>query len=247
MEVTVLGRYAPFPAVDGACNGYLLRSGGAAVLVDAGPGVASQLEKYCRIAELTAVVCSHLHEDHISDVHCLRFGAMAAMDARTRAERLPIYAPLTPERNRLWIEDGEQWIDLRPLPFQDGLQVGPFHFSFYRTNHPIECYAMRVTDGTSTFFFTADSAFDPELAAFGRGADLAVAECSLIEAAAAKRIFGHMTAAEAGQFGLLAQPRQYLLTHLWPYMDLAVLLAEAHAVNPACQLAEEGHTYRLDT
>ncbi len=40
----------------------------------------------------------------------------------------------------------------------DVLKFGPFFIRFLKTKHSVPCYGMRITDGTSTMVYTADSA-----------------------------------------------------------------------------------------
>ena len=68
MKLTVLGCNGPYPAPGGACSGYLLQEGDTGVLRDCGAGVLAQLEKHMPPQNLTAIVLSHLHYDHMSDM-----------------------------------------------------------------------------------------------------------------------------------------------------------------------------------
>ncbi len=43
------------------------------------------------------------------------------------------------------------------------LKVGPFSLRFLRTDHPVECYAMRVEVGGYSIVYTADTSFKEEL------------------------------------------------------------------------------------
>lgn len=248
MDVTVIGRYAPWPPAGGACSGYLIRSGGTAVLVDGGPGVAARLMALGGVDALDAVVVSHLHEDHISDLHCLQFAVMAAQWAGRRAGPLPVYCPPEPARQRAWlggVVDG--LVAVQDLPADRGLRVGALQFTFAPTVHPIPCYAMRVTDGIGTWFYSADTNRDADdwLAPLAAGADLAFIEASLPEAGADRRWLGHMTARDAASLGRRAGVKQLLLTHLWPAVDPQALLAEAQSVWPEAGLVEEMRTYRI--
>ncbi len=246
MEITVLGRYAPWPLANGACSGYLLKSGNTTVLVEGGPGVTSRLMQLDAVGQLDAVVVSHLHEDHISDLHCLQFAIMAAKWAGRRSSPLVIYSPPEPARQRAWLSGVvEGLIELRDLPVETGLQVGSLTFAFAPTVHPIPCYAMRVTDGQGTWFYSADTNSDANLAPLAAGADLAFIEATLLEAEADRRWLGHMTAADAARLGVRAGVRQLLLTHLWPETNPAALLDEARVICPGVGLVEELHTYRI--
>ena len=73
MKLTILGKYGPYPAAGGACSGYLIEQGGNHVLIDCGSGVLSRLQQVCKIHDLSAIVLSHLHSDHMADMLVLRY------------------------------------------------------------------------------------------------------------------------------------------------------------------------------
>lgn len=245
MEVTVIGRHAPYPPAGGACSGYLVRSGGTRVLIDGGPGVASRLMQLGGVEQLDAVLISHLHEDHISDLHCLQFAVMAAQWDGRRSEPLALYAPPEPVRQRQWLNGIIPGVmEVHDLPVAEGLTLGTIRIAFGRTEHPIPCYAMRVTNGQSVLFYSADTNrnADDVLVPLAAGAHLAIVEASLLEALAERRQWGHMTAGDAADFGQRAGVRRLLLTHVWPG-SAEIILAEARSVWPAAELAEEMRTY----
>lgn len=248
MELTVLGRYSPFPAIGGAMSGYLVRHGGTTLLLDAGNGVASRLQKHIKIEDLTAVVISHLHEDHIGDAHCLRFMQLDARMAKRTEGKLQIYAPAEPATHHRWLEGAEDWQDLHTYDPAQPLVLGELEISFTLTNHPLPCYAMRVkpvgAEGP-VLFYTADTGISPTVTEAARGADLLLVEASLTEEFSSKRQFGHLTAAEAAEMGRDSGAKRVLFTHLYPGLDLAQLLAEARPVLDGVELAEEGATYQI--
>ncbi|MFZ5814070.1 MAG: MBL fold metallo-hydrolase [Bacillota bacterium] len=248
MELTVLGRYSPFAAIGGAMSGYLVRHGGTTLLLDCGNGVASRLQQYVKIEELTALVISHLHEDHIADAHSLRFMQLDALMKKRTQGKLQIYAPAEPAQQHQWLEGGEDWQELHVYDPAQPLILGELEISFTLTNHPLPCYAMRIrpvgAEGP-VLFYTADTGESAAVTEAARGADLLLVEASLTEEYVSKRIFGHLTAAEAAAMGRESGAGRVLLTHLYPGLDLNQLLAEARPVLPSVELAEEGRTYRI--
>ena len=68
MRLTVLGCNGPYPAPEGACSGYLVEAEGAALQLDLGSGVLARLTGRMPPEELTALLFSHWHGDHCSDL-----------------------------------------------------------------------------------------------------------------------------------------------------------------------------------
>ena len=96
MELTVLGRYGPYPRAGGACSGYLVRAEGTTLLVDCGAGVLSRLFSVCALCQIDAILLSHLHYDHCADLSVLRY-ALEQQGARgSVALPVPVYAPDAP-------------------------------------------------------------------------------------------------------------------------------------------------------
>ena len=70
IEVTLLGTGSPLPSPDRAGPATLVRVGGKAFLFDAGRAVGLRLTASGVIApQLTAVLLTHLHSDHITDLN----------------------------------------------------------------------------------------------------------------------------------------------------------------------------------
>src|SRR3989441_4004326 len=72
MKLTILGKWSPYPPAGGACPGYLVEADGVRILVDCGSGVVSSLHRFGTAFDLNAIVISHLHPDHFTDIYPLR-------------------------------------------------------------------------------------------------------------------------------------------------------------------------------
>ena len=68
MELTVLGKYGPFPPAGGKTSGYLLTIGEKKILLDCGEGVFSALRGVTDPYALDCIVLSHFHFDHACDL-----------------------------------------------------------------------------------------------------------------------------------------------------------------------------------
>ena len=88
LRVTVLGSSGTYAGPGQACSGYLLRSGAATVLMDAGPGTLANLQEHVALDELDAIVVSHAHPDHWLEVPVLR----NALKYVVQVEGIDLYA-----------------------------------------------------------------------------------------------------------------------------------------------------------
>ena len=137
MRLTVLGNNGPYPAPGGACSGYLVESdsGETKILLDCGTGVLSRLTDRISLDELSAVVLSHLHYDHMSDMLPMHY----ALQFNPRPRPLPVYAPAEPGNVRMLLKGDS--IDVWPMR---ETTVGEMKLSFCPVRHPVEAFAVCV-------------------------------------------------------------------------------------------------------
>jgi ribonuclease BN (tRNA processing enzyme) len=247
MELTILGRYAPYAPAGGAGPGYLIRSGEVNLLLDGGPGTLSRLQQTFDPARLTAIMVSHLHEDHVSDLHSLQFAIWDAQQAGRRTGPLRIYAPLEPAWVLEWLApDAKGSVEILPLPVETGISFGHVTCRYARTDHPRPCWAIRIEDGSGSMVYTGDTGTKVDLAPFAREADALLVEATYTEATGGHRhIHGHLTGGEAGDLARRAGVKRLLLTHLRPNVDHAEVLAEARSLCPAAEMVEEMRSYSI--
>ncbi|MFB4162902.1 MBL fold metallo-hydrolase [Alteribacillus sp. JSM 102045] len=229
MKVTVVGYWHAFPEKGEAASGYLLEQDHYRVLIDCGSGVVSQLQHYCKLDELDAAVISHYHNDHIGDIGALHYFRLLQ----------PYISDKTPNSFSIYghQEDAEGFNNLSykdivqayPYTPNQSLQLGPFTFTFYKTTHPVPCYAMKIETNGSTLFYTADTGFTTELAEAAKGADLLIAECSLYKGLDGSPA-GHMNSVEAGRLADMAGASSLLLTHLPHFGEHSKLIDEAASI-----------------
>ncbi len=244
MQLTILGRYSPYPPPGGACPSYLVQTEGVSLLLDCGSGAVSRLQKFTAINRLKYVVLSHLHGDHCSDMSVLRYAA--DLDVRHQEDPAPIrvFAPGEPrdEYARLTYKEA---IRAEVVTEKDQLELGPFEVRFAITDHPMLCHAVSVRTAEHTIVYSGDTAYSDELTRFARDADVLLAECSLPEDHAGFR--GHMTALDCARMAERAGVGRLLLTHFWPRADVDAMVCTARGscTGVPVEAAEEGRTYRL--
>lgn len=232
MKLTVLGCNGPYPAAGGACSGYLLEAGETRVLLDCGTGALAALTAILPPEELDAVVLSHLHYDHMSDMLPLIYRMQGK-------PKLPVYAPMEPASVRGLLQDA---FDLRDLSL--GGRIGGLTFTVMPVRHPVPCCAARYEAEGKAFCYTGDTNTCAGLADFARDADLLLVDACFTDALWAENK-PHLSARLAAELARGAGAKHLLLTHFTPGCDQAALLREARDAYPQAILAEAGLTLRF--
>ena len=239
LSLTVLGCSGSYPGPGAAASGYLLRGGGVTVWLDAGSGTLANLQRHIGLDEVDAVVLTHEHPDHMSDIEGYRV-ACAYVIGRTG---VPVYAPAG-VRDRLSAEP-EPAFDWRTVADGDAVEVGGLSLRFARTDHPPETLAVRVDGEGRSLGYTADTGPAWSMAdAFGDGVDLALSEATYL--GDREGTAGHLSGRQAGGLARSAGARRLVLTHLWPVLDPEAVRAEAEgAYGGPVDLARLHETYEV--
>jgi ribonuclease BN (tRNA processing enzyme) len=222
LSVTVLGCDGSYPGPDGACSGYLLACAGTRIWLDAGSGTLSNLQEHVPIEALDAVVISHHHPDHWSDLEHL------AVASRWVVPRplIPVYAP--PDVSSLLrvgaAADVLEWHHIRD---GDRVEIGAMTVSFSETDHVATTLAARVDGGGRSLGYSADTGPGWDLSALGSGLHLALCEATYL--ADQEGSIPHLSARQAGLSARKAAVERLVITHLWPRVDKAAAEAEAAA------------------
>ncbi len=91
--VTVLGCDGSYPGPGGAGSSYLVKAGGVTVLLDAGPGSFSNLQRFDAPELVDLVVLSHRHPDHWTDLESMAVWAGYGPGLKALDGPIEIYAP----------------------------------------------------------------------------------------------------------------------------------------------------------
>lgn len=239
MKLTILGNNGPYPADGGACSGYLLSSdsGKTNVLIECGSGVLARLLHCLPLKELDAVILSHLHYDHMSDMLPMQY----ALQFHPR-KPLPVYAPAEPANIRALLNAPA--FELHRIQSSLDLQIGNMRLRFAPTRHPVECYAVRIECEGRVFAYTGDSNTLPGLADFLSGADVLLADAGLSDADW-KETAPHFSSRLCAELANAADAKRLLLTHLNPRYAPKDLEDEARMLRPEARCVQLDETLEI--
>ncbi|MDX9872826.1 MAG: MBL fold metallo-hydrolase [Clostridia bacterium] len=229
MKLRVLGAHAPYAPHGGACNGYLLETGGMRIMLDCGNGSFAQLQQYCDFRLLDALIITHYHPDHFHDYHCIRHAIAGSIRDKSRFKPLAVIAPAEGAPYTEMCEwDGvfAMW----PLAeyLQQPRPLGEVGLFFLENIHTVKSYGCSFTQENTKIVYTSDTSWHAGLVDFAYEADLLVCEASVLNKDKQQAVEkGHLTAGEAGYLASSARVKQLVLTHLWPQTDPRLLLKEA--------------------
>ncbi len=224
--MTVLGCDGSWPGPGGAGSGYLVRTGRATLLVDAGPGTFATLQRLVDPALVDGIVLTHHHPDHWSDLHWVatqaRFGQDRSAEGR---DPIPVFAPATlADRTDL---TGSPVLGWHLVTGGDTVTVAGITCTFRRTAHVHETLAVRLDGGGRSLGYSADTGPEWPLSELGTGLDLVLAEATYT--ADHEGTAGHMSGRQAGEQAARAGAHRLVITHPWPTLDAGAVAAEATA------------------
>jgi ribonuclease BN (tRNA processing enzyme) len=237
LSITVLGCDGSYPGPGGACSGYLVRGAGTTVWVDAGSGTLANLQRHVEMESLDAVVLTHEHPDHCSDIDPF---AVAMMYVRGGGP-VPMYAPAG-LGSHLYFGSSPAlaWHDVTN---GDRVEIGGLALHFSRTDHGPETLALRIDGDGSSLGYSADSGPAWSLEALGPGLELAVCEATYLKDDEGRA--QHMSARQAGTSGRQSGVKRLVLTHRWPGVAAEATGDEGStAFGSEVELAHSGAEYQ---
>jgi ribonuclease BN (tRNA processing enzyme) len=198
-----------------------------------GNGSLGVLQRYAGIGEIDAILLSHLHADHCVDLYAYRIARRYAPGGPMPV--IPVYAPPGGLERIARIhgvddDDGvaEQFAFATIEP--GSFPVGPFRVEAGPVNHPVETYALRVSQGGASVTYSADTGVSDELVRLATGTDVALFEASFLTSQEGRPANVHLTAREAAEHAARAGAEHLVLTHLVPGNDQDCSREEAAAV-----------------
>jgi ribonuclease BN (tRNA processing enzyme) len=243
--LTILGGGGWFPAHGRHTACAILRHGDAAIMIDAGTGVARALERPELLDGVVRldILLTHFHLDHVS--------GLAYLPALGLCPNTTIWGPgaLLYDTPTEVLLDSVSHEPFHPVPLEDqdilvrdlpGTEIelsGVRVSSRRQDRHSAPSLGLRFDDALA---WITDTAYDPDSARFAAGCSTLAHE-SWFTTQAPRNTEIHSAAAQAGQVAADAGADQLLLIHLPPFTEgVGELLAEAALIAPHVELALDG-------
>jgi ribonuclease BN (tRNA processing enzyme) len=243
MDLTIVGCSGSFPGPASPASSYLVAADGFKLLVDVGNGAFGALQQYAPAEQIDAVMLSHLHSDHCLDM--CSYLVFRTYHPSGPLPRIPIYGPAgTADRldrasggySGHPMADAFDFLTLTP----GKTEIGPFVVTADHMNHPVETFGIRLEHDGRAIAYSADTGPTDRLVSLASGADVLVCEASFTDGPDVPADL-HLTARQAGEHAARAGVGSLVLTHLVPWNDRSVSLAEAAAsFGGPLSLAEPG-------
>jgi ribonuclease BN (tRNA processing enzyme) len=222
----VLGCDGSYPGPGGAASGYLVRAGVTTVWLDAGSGTLANLQRHCVLEDVDAIILSHEHPDHWSDLEGFAVAARYAF----RRPPVPVFAPPgLRDRSAHAHDEVLEWHEVQP---SHRIVIGELLASFVATDHGPPTLAVRFDfrasrDPARALAYSADTG--PEWSAAELGQGIGTLLCEATYTAQFEGRLRHLSGRQAGVMAAQAGAGRLLLTHRWPTVSPEALRAEAEA------------------
>lgn len=248
-ELVVVGCGTVVPEPDRGASSYWVSAERERVLFDCGPGA---LQAMSRIglpwADLTDLVVTHFHADHVGALPGLFFAYAHGLSA-PRDQPLTVWGPQGTATffERLaaafgsFILDPGFPVDVREIEPGEAHRLGDgLSLRALDTPHTDESLAYRLDGEGLSFGYSGDSGPTEALGPFMSGVSTLVCECSLFDEQVGEN---HLSPARVARVASAARPGLLVLTHVYPHVrlgaDVRSLVRDA-GYDGDTRLAEEG-------
>lgn len=240
-SLTVLGSAGGSPTRTNPASGYLVQAGNTSIWVDAGTGTFMELARLTDPGALDAVVLSHIHVDHCSDIFGL-YGYLAF--GPSGVVPVPVFLPPgAADHLAAFARAGEEHVfhtvlDLTEVDRGTEVVVGDVSIRFGRAVHPVPALVTRFDTAEGSLAYSGDTGPGSDLTDVAKGADVLLCEATIAGERDGHTYPYHLTAGEAGRIATEADVSTLILTHFAAGVSLEALRAEAVAtfdgvINPA--------------
>lgn len=251
--LTILGNQGPFAGPRGACSGYLLQACNVHVLMDIGPGVLAQYQVHADLGGLDALLVSHYHPDHFSDLMTLRYALRSAAGEGLRARPLRLILPeqgAEAFRETYITPAYEDLFEFAPVGHGSVVIVGDVELKFRQMDHAISAFSCEFRwpgiVGRSPLGYTSDTGPCRSLQELAHQCDTLLAECAVRQDDKRGKAAGHLCPRTIGHTAMESRVRRLILTHFAPSADPDIVVEEASTeFHGLISAAKVGLTYEL--
>ncbi len=245
MKITILGCSGGYATSGEATSGYLIQFSDKNILVDCGSGVLSRLLSHISLEQLDAIILTHLHFDHCSDMGVLRYALQMNESHSGRIYKIPVYLPKEPEA-MYNLFAGDPHFLIHTMEENGEFELFGAKVQLHQTQHPVKTFGLRITYQGADFAYSSDTNYFPELAPLFSGVDLAIMDCGALDKFRATNKM-HMTPEECYAYASICKIKRVVLSHFLPYYDIKDIIAEAeHCGSWNYTLATVNGTFQLE-
>lgn len=225
MILNILGFRGPYPGKDEPTSGYLLRTSYGNILIDCGSGVLSKLLKLINFDEISFILCSHLHADHVSDLGVLRYYFASC------SKGIDLFIPSEPQEEYSLLKKGV--FNIKKIEENLEKDIEGIRIKFFEGQHSYKSYAIRIEDGGRVFVYSGDTGYLDGLVDFCKGADLLLLNSGYtdeeVEKIDPEKRF-HLSPKQAAEIASRSGAKLLVLTHLKPQCDDKKHLTSAKSI-----------------
>jgi ribonuclease BN (tRNA processing enzyme) len=243
--LTILGSGGWFPAHGRQTASALLRTDHRAIMIDAGTGVGTLIERPELLDGVDGldILLTHFHLDHVAGLAALPAIGLCPTTTVWGPGKLLYGSPTAKVLDRLTHEPvhpvpfEEQDVEVRDLP-ADEVELAGMRTAIRRQDrHSAPSLAFRFDDQLA---WITDTAYDPDSASFAHGCEL-VAHEAWFTPADPRNADIHSSATQAAQVANDADAERLLLIHLPPFhRNIDQLVTDARALHPHAEPAIDG-------
>lgn len=227
-ELTCLGIRGLYPNDLTPTSGYLITTDEANILVDCGSGVFNRLTKYVAPEKLTAIILTHYHFDHVSDIGVLSYYL------QTKNVVIKVYGPNDNSPFQKLIE-ASPYFEFIPIFDKMEMELNGLKVNFYKMNHPIATFGVLFSYQNKKIAYTSDSNLTDNYEKLLLNADIA-----LIDSGCLKKDWTEtkplISGYHVGYLGKKYNVKRVLVTHLNPTINSNDILNEANSEYDKCEL-----------
>ena len=241
MQLTIFGEYGPYEKAGCACSCYLLEINGRKILMDIGSGSLGRVMADLEVGEIDALLLSHLHADHTTDLGILGYALDVWNQQNHCAKKLPLYLPAEPKKAYDYLADDTRF-ELHTV--QEGrFTVCGISCEAKQMSHPVLSYGYRF-HAEKTFVFTGDTRLHDGLSGFIRNADFVLSDAAFLDAELTETS-PHLSAGQIARLASESGAAKLMLTHIRPYTQKNDLLNEAAQYFDHVFIANQGETITI--